>query len=78
MTRSERRHPKEHIGCPDCSAGSDTWTSHRQLPQIGQTYQCDSCNAEVFVYDAGEMNVTRKVWRYVTADMVQSLTEEDT
>jgi len=70
---TEKRHPREHVGCFECEAGPDTWTRKRTLPQIGQTYECQKCEYEVFVYDAGGKNETIKQWREVTDSMVTHL-----
>jgi len=73
-TRSEEtRHPREHIQCNECGAGAATWTKHRSLPQIGQTFRCSECGHEVYVYDAGDRGQTNKQWRPVTAEMAKNL-----
>lgn len=67
-------HPRKFVGCPECgrSAG-DAWQKKRKLPQIGQTYECENCGREVYVYDAGDPGETRRQWRRVTDGMVVSL-----
>jgi len=73
-TRSEEtRHPREHIQCNECGAGAATWTKHRSLPQIGQTFRCSECGHEVYVYDAADRGQTNKQWRPVTAEMAKNL-----
>lgn len=71
---SDRRHPREHVDCPECGAGAPgTWTKARRLPQIGQTYTCDECRHEVHVYDAGGPGETIKQWQPVTDAMAVNL-----
>jgi predicted RNA-binding Zn-ribbon protein involved in translation (DUF1610 family) len=69
----ETRHPREHVGCPECDAGPETWETKRRLPQIGQTYECAECGHEVYVYDAGDPGETIKQWRPVTESMAMNL-----
>lgn len=66
-------HPREYIDCVECGATPETWEKKRRLPQIGQTYSCVNCGHEVFVYDAGGKNETRKTWRPVTDSMATNL-----
>lgn len=70
---AETRHPREHAGCAECDAGSDTWEKKRRLPQVGQTYECSNCGHEVYVYDAGDPTETILQWRPVTDSMATSL-----
>lgn len=70
---SETRHPRDHINCPECGAQPRLWTTHRTLPQIGQTYICGSCGREVYVYDAGDGHQQRRQWRPVTDGMAVNL-----
>lgn len=70
---AETRHPSEHIGCADCDAAPDTWQTKRRLPQVDQTYACERCGREVYVYDAGDQGETIKQWRPVTDSMATSL-----
>lgn len=70
---AETRHPREHVGCPECDAGEDTWEKKRRLPQVGQTYECSNCGHEAHVYDAGDPGETIKQWRPVTDQMATSL-----
>lgn len=69
----DTRHPRDHVGCAECGAGSATWTKTRKLPQVGQTYECEECGHEVYVYDAGDRGETLKQWRPVTQSMATSL-----
>lgn len=66
-------HPREFVGCVECSADAETWTQKRRLPQIGQTYECENCGHEVYVYDAGGPGETIKQWRPVTDSMAVNL-----
>lgn len=43
------QHPKEREPCPECGGGS--FLAERKVKQIGQTYTCDECGVELFVYD---------------------------
>lgn len=70
---SDRRHPSEHVDCPKCGAGPETWEKKRRLPQVGQTYECCGCGHEVYVYDAGGQGETIKQWRPVTDSMAINL-----
>lgn len=69
----ESRHPREFVECADCHSGPDTWEKKRRLPQIGQTYECENCEHEVYVYDAGDSGETIKQWRPVTDSMATNL-----
>lgn len=66
-------HPREFVGCAECGADAETWTQKRQLPQVGQTYECAECGHEVYVYDAGDPGETIRQWRPVTDSMVANL-----
>lgn len=66
------RHPRDHVGCPDCGT-EPKWREKRDLPQIGQTYECAVCGHEVYVYDAGDPGETVRQWRPVTDGMVANL-----
>lgn len=68
-------HPKEHVSCPECDAEPPAWARKRQLPQVGQTYECDQCGHEVHVYETGETkgHERRRTFRPVTHSMVVSL-----
>mgnify|MGYP006278536125 FL=1 len=70
---AETRHPREHVGCGECGASHDTWEKKRRLPQVGQTYECENCGHEVYVYDAGGPNEVIKQWRAVLDSMVVNL-----
>lgn len=71
---SKTRHPREYADCEACGAlAPDAWDKKRQLPQVGQTYECDTCGHEVYVYDAGDPGETIRQWRPVTISMVRSL-----
>jgi len=70
---TETRHPRKHVGCPECDAEPDTWQKKRRLPQVGQTYECENCAREVYVYDAGGPGETIKQWRRVTDQMATNL-----
>lgn len=65
-------HPRETTGCADCGA-PPRWSAERQLPQVGQTYTCERCGHEVYVYDSGDHGETRRQWRPVTDGLVANL-----
>lgn len=67
------QHPREHAGCAECDANVETWEKKRQLPQVGQTFECENCGHEVFVYDAGDSHEKILTWRPVTDSMVVNL-----
>jgi len=67
-------HPREFVGCPDCGASApDAWEKKRSLPQVGQTYECENCGREVYIYDAGDPGETTRQWRPVTDSMATNL-----
>ncbi|MFP4627188.1 MAG: hypothetical protein ACLFNI_11425 [Natronomonas sp.] len=67
------QHPHEHVNCSECGAGAGAWQKKRRLPQIGQTYECENCGHEVYVYDAGGPGETVRQWRRVSDSMVVNL-----
>jgi hypothetical protein len=69
----ETRHPREFVECSECKASPDRWDTKRRLPQVGQTYECEDCGNEVYVYDAGNPTETIRQWRPVTDSMVVNL-----
>lgn len=70
---NETRHPREWVACPECGADPEMWQKNRQLPQVGQTFECGHCAHEVYVYDAGGPNETIRQWRPVTDSMAMNL-----
>ena len=74
MSQHHGTHPRNFIGCPNCGGRApDTWDKKRSLPQVGQTYACENCPREVYVYDAGGPGETIEQWRPVTDVMATNL-----
>jgi hypothetical protein len=74
MSQNQGAHPKEFVRCAECgNHPPDAWEKKRNLPQIGQTYECNECEHEVYVYDSGDRGETILQWRPVTTDMAKSL-----
>lgn len=66
-------HPREFAACAGCDDQDPEWTEHRTLPQVGQTYIHEACGHEVYVYDVGDPNETRRRFRPVTDTMATNL-----
>lgn len=74
MTQHHGTHPREFVGCPECGVSApDAWGKKRTLPKVGQTYECENCGREVYVYDAGDPGETSKQWRPVIDSMATNL-----
>lgn len=73
MTVTE--HPKESQWCEECGVDAkyDPWQKKRTLPQIGQTWACENCGREVYVYTIQDRGDHKRVWREVTDHMLVNL-----
>lgn len=74
MSQHQGSHPKQFVRCPECGyPAPGAWEKKRQLPQVGQTFECVECEHEVHVYDAGDPTETILQFRPVTDNMATSL-----